>query len=117
MAKSSKKRRAVSKRKAVKGKAMKKNAAKKEAAKKEAAKKEAAKKEAAKKVTRAPRPSTTVERPSPEEEAAFTRALIESGEAARLDEECKLPAGATHKLVEDEAGHLKAVRRRFSISG
>jgi hypothetical protein len=107
MAKSSKKRRAVSKRKAVKGKAMKKNAAKKEAAKKEAAKK----------VTRAPRPSTTVERPSPEEEAAFTRALIESGEAARLDEECKLPAGATHKLVEDEAGHLRAVRRRFSISG
>jgi hypothetical protein len=97
VAKPSKKRRAVSKRKAVKGKA--------------------AKKSAAKKATRAPRPSTRVERPSPEEEAAFTRALIESGEAARLDEECKLPAGATHKLVEDEAGNLKAVRRRFSISG
>jgi hypothetical protein len=97
VAKPSKKRPAVSKRKAVKGKA--------------------AKKSAAKKATRAPRPSTRVERPSPEEEAAFTRALIESGEAARLDEECKLPAGATHKLVEDEAGNLKAVRRRFSISG
>ena len=102
VAKPSNKRRAVSKRRAVKGKAMKKKTAKKEAAKK---------------VTRAPRPSTRVGRPSPEEEAAFTRALIESGEAARLDEEGKLPAGATHTLVEDEAGHLRAVRRRFSISG
>ena len=75
------------------------------------------KKNAVKKGTRAPRPSTRVERPSPEEEAAFTRALIESGEAAPLDKECKLPAGATHKLVESEAGQLRAVRRRFSISG
>jgi len=103
VAKPSERRRAVSKRKAVKGEATKKKAAKTTAA--------------TKKVTPAPRPSTTVEQPSPEEEAAFTRALIESGEAARLDEEGKLPAGATHKLVEDEAGHLRAVRRRFSISG
>lgn len=107
MAKPSKKRRSVSKSKAVKGSAMKKKAARKRTAGKKAAKK----------ATRAPRPSTTVERPSPEVEAAFTRALIESGEAARLDEEGKLPAGATHKLVEDEKGHLRAVRRRFSISG
>jgi hypothetical protein len=108
VAKPSKKRRSVSKSKAVKGGAMKK---------KKAARKRAAGKKAAKTATRAPRPSTTVERPSPEVEAAFTRALIESGEAARLDEEGKLPAGATHKLVEDEKGHLRAVRRRFSISG
>jgi len=34
-----------------------------------------------------------------------------------LDAEGRLPAGATHKLVEDEAGQPKALRRRFSISG
>ena len=53
---------------------------------------------------------------SPEQEAAFTEALIDSGEAARLDSEGKLPAGATHKIVEDEAGNIQVVRRRFSIS-
>ena len=57
-----------------------------------------------------------VEQPSPEEEAAFTEALIQSGEAAPLDREGKLPAGATHKIVEDDEGNLKVVRRRFSIT-
>ena len=58
----------------------------------------------------------SVQRPSPEEEAAYTDALIESGEAARLDEHGKLPRGVTHKIVEDETGHVTVVRRRFSIS-
>lgn len=51
-----------------------------------------------------------------EEEAAFTEALIQSGQAACLDSEGKLPAGATHKIVEDPDGQIKVVRRRFSIS-
>jgi hypothetical protein len=57
-----------------------------------------------------------VEAASPEDEAAFTEALIQSGEAACLDQNGKLPAGATHKIVEDEAGKTKAVRRRFSVT-
>jgi hypothetical protein len=57
-----------------------------------------------------------VELVSADEEAAFTEALIQSGEAACLDSEGKLPAGATHKIVEDEAGRTKVVRRRFSMT-
>jgi hypothetical protein len=60
--------------------------------------------------------ATTSEQPACEDEAAFTEALIASGEAARLDEHGKLPAGATHKIVEDEQGNVKVVRRRFSMS-
>ena len=97
MPKPIKNRRVVSKRKVVKSKTAKHKAIKSSTA-------------------RAPRPSTTVTQPTPEEEAAFTETLIESGEAARLDKEGKLPAGATHKIVEDEAGNVKVVRRRFSIT-
>ena len=57
-----------------------------------------------------------VESVSPDEEAAFTETLIQSGEAACLDSEGKLPAGATHKIVQDEAGKIKVVRRRFSMT-
>ena len=64
----------------------------------------------------APPPSTTSEQPTQDDEAAYLETVIASGEAARLDQEGKLPAGATHKIVEDEAGNLKVVRRRFSIS-
>jgi hypothetical protein len=53
---------------------------------------------------------------SPEEEAAFLEALIQSGQAVPVDSDGKLPAGATHKIVEDETGKLKVVRRRFSIT-
>jgi hypothetical protein len=60
--------------------------------------------------------ATTRQQPTSEDEAAFTEALIASGEAARLDEHGKLPAGATHKIVEDEQGNVKVVRRRFSMS-
>jgi hypothetical protein len=68
------------------------------------------------KAAKRPAPSKSVEPVAPEEEAAFTEALIQSGEAACLDSEGKLPAGATHKIVEDEAGQKKVVRRRFSMT-
>jgi hypothetical protein len=51
-----------------------------------------------------------------DDEAAFVETLIATGEAARLDQQGRLPAGATHKIVEDEAGNVKVVRRRFSIT-
>jgi len=49
-----------------------------------------------------------------EAERAFVAGLIARGEAARPDENGNLPAGATHELVEDEAGRTVARRRRFS---
>ena len=64
----------------------------------------------------APPTPTICEQPTPEEEAAFVDTLIASGHAARLDQQGKLPAGATHKIVEDEAGNVKVVRRRFSLA-
>jgi hypothetical protein len=67
-------------------------------------------KPAAKKKTRAGK------RPARKDEAAFVETVIATGEAARLDERGRLPAGATHKIVEDEAGNAKVVRRRFSIA-
>ena len=62
------------------------------------------------------RPAPPVEQPSPEDEAAYVESLIQSGQAAHLNEEGKLPAGATHKIVGDDQGNVKVVRRRFSIS-
>lgn len=47
-------------------------------------------------------------------ERAFVAGLIARGEAARPDEDGKLPAGATHELVEDADGQLTARRKRFS---
>jgi hypothetical protein len=63
--------------------------------------------------TAAPAP---IERVSPAEEAAYVEAVILSGEAARPDERGKLPAGATHTIVEDGTGTVKVIRRRFSIT-
>jgi hypothetical protein len=48
------------------------------------------------------------------EEEAFTRSLIAHGQAAKAGPDGKLPAGATHELVEDDKGEPKLVRRRFS---
>jgi hypothetical protein len=62
------------------------------------------------------RPAPPVEKPSPEHEAAYIESLIANGQAARLTKEGKLPPGATHKIVEDEQGQVKVVRRRFSIA-
>ena len=49
-------------------------------------------------------------------EKAFTESLIATGQAAKPDAQGKLPAGATHEIVESDAKNgPKAVRRRFSI--
>jgi hypothetical protein len=66
--------------------------------------------------TVASRTSATVDQPACDDEAAYVESLVATGQAARLDKEGKLPAGATHKIVEDEAGNVKVVRRRFSIT-
>ena len=60
--------------------------------------------------------STTSEPPACDDRAAYVESLIATGQAARLDKEGKLPAGATHEIVEDEAGNVNVVRRRFSIT-
>jgi predicted phage gp36 major capsid-like protein len=81
--------------------------------------KAAAAKTARKKAARVastPGQATPCEEPTPEDEAAFTETVIQTGEAAHLDEQGKLPAGATLKIVEDKAGHVKVVRRRYSIA-
>jgi hypothetical protein len=49
-----------------------------------------------------------------EAERAFVDGLIARGEAARPDENGRLPAGVTHELVEDADGRLTARRKRFS---
>jgi hypothetical protein len=78
--------------------------------------KRAAKRKANASAVSAPPNSMTSEQPTRQEEAALVEALIASGEAARLDEQGRLPAGATHKIVEDQAGNMKVVRRRFSMT-
>ncbi|HKH49936.1 MAG TPA: hypothetical protein VKM72_35225 [Thermoanaerobaculia bacterium] len=48
-------------------------------------------------------------------EKAFIESLIATGQAARPDKRGKLPAGATHEIVEsDTDNEPKVVRRRFS---
>ena len=82
-----------------------------------ASKRKPAKRRAARKTTGlVSRPSAANGQPAREDEAACVESLIESGEAARLNKEGKLPAGATHKIVEDEKGNVKVVRRRFSMA-
>jgi hypothetical protein len=48
------------------------------------------------------------------DEAAYTQSLIEHGQAVKLPAGGTLPPGATHELVEDDKGQVRAVRRRFS---
>jgi hypothetical protein len=61
----------------------------------------------------APRSSSPPGPQSPEEKA-YVESLIEHGQAARRLADGSLPPGATHELIEDENGVLRAVRRRFS---
>jgi hypothetical protein len=61
-----------------------------------------------------PRPKAPLPPPTPDEDA-FTRSLIAHGQAARARPDGTLPPGATHELVEDDHGRLRAVRRRFSV--
>ena len=63
-----------------------------------------------------PRTAKAARQPTPKEEAAFVETVIASGEAARLDDKGRLPAGATHTIVEDAEGNVKVVRRRFSMT-
>lgn len=64
--------------------------------------KEAKTKKAAKRVTKA-------------DEAAYLEMLVKTGQAVPVGRG-KVPAGATHVLVPDDQGIVKAVRRRFSIA-
>ena len=104
MPKSTTKRRAVTKRTTSKSKRAKSRAGKRT-------------RQATKSSAAAPRLRTKRERPSvQDEEAAFNEALIASGDAARPDEDGKLPPGATPEIVEDQAGNVRVVRRRFSVT-
>jgi hypothetical protein len=47
-------------------------------------------------------------------EDAFVKSLVANGEAACVGPDGKLPAGATHELIQTEDGEVKAIRRRFS---
>ena len=62
------------------------------------------------------RPASKVEPPPRQttEEDAFVRSLIAHGQAAKRGPDGSLPPGATHELIEDEHGRLRAVRRKFS---
>jgi hypothetical protein len=53
-------------------------------------------------------------RPKTAEEQAFIDSLVAHGQAVSVPAGGKLPPGATHELVEDEHGEVRAVRRRFS---
>jgi hypothetical protein len=64
----------------------------------------------------APPATAECDQPARDDKAAYLETVIATGEAARLDRDGKLPAGATHKIAEDDAGNVKVVRRRFSIS-
>lgn len=48
------------------------------------------------------------------DEKAYIESLISNGQAARRRADGTLPPGATHELIEDENGVVRAVRRRFS---
>jgi len=64
----------------------------------------------------APPTSPAADPAAAKDKAAYLESVIATGEAAPLDKHGKLPAGATHKIVQDEAGNVTVVRRRFSIS-
>lgn len=55
------------------------------------------------------------ERETPEEKR-FVKDVLTRGEAAKPDEHGKLPAGATHEIVEECEGELSKIKRkRFSM--
>ena len=59
-------------------------------------------------------PPSSPRRPQSPTEKAYVDSLIANGQAARPLADGTLPPGATHELIEDENGVLRAVRRRFS---
>jgi hypothetical protein len=68
----------------------------------------------AKPAKRVPPPAVPPTTPKTAEETAFLESLIVHGQAARARPDGTLPPGATHELVEDARGDVRAVRRRFS---
>jgi hypothetical protein len=60
-------------------------------------------------------PKKRTSRPKTAEEKAFVDSLVAHGQAVKVPPGGKLPAGATHEIVEDEDGGVRVVRRRFSI--
>ena len=52
--------------------------------------------------------------PQSPDEKAYVDSLIAHGQAAKRRADGTLPPGATHELIEDENGVVRAVRRRFS---
>jgi len=76
-----------------------------------------------KKSSKRPRTTKTARKKSPRattrsapsaDEKVLTDSLLAHGQAAKLGRDGKLPPGATHELIEDENGKVRAVRRRFS---
>jgi len=61
----------------------------------------------------APGPSSP-RRPQSPDEKAYVDSLVANGQAARPLADGTLPPGATHELIEEEDGVVRAVRRRFS---
>ena len=61
-----------------------------------------------------PRPKRAPRGNRQKEEAAFVNSLIAHSQAVVVGPGDKLPPGATHELVKDDRGTLKAVRKRFS---
>ena len=60
-----------------------------------------------------PKKPTVAERAKQAEEV-FIKGLIERGEAAKADDNCNLPPGATHEIVGVSPSGLPiVVRRRF----
>jgi hypothetical protein len=59
-------------------------------------------------------PAASSAPPTPEDEAAYLEMLIKTGQAVPAGR--RMPAGATHVVVTDDTGAVRAARRRFSIS-
>jgi hypothetical protein len=60
-----------------------------------------------------PAASSAPPTPTPEDEAAYLEMLIKTGQAVPAGR--TMPAGATHAVVTDDTGAVRAARRRFSI--
>jgi hypothetical protein len=64
--------------------------------------------------SKTPEPATADQDRARRAQEAFVRGLIERGEAAKVDENGNLPAGATHEIIGTSPSGLPiVVRRRF----
>jgi hypothetical protein len=69
-----------------------------------------------KSITTAPPQSSALEQRVQDDQVAYVETLIQTGQAAPLTSEGKLPEGATHEIIQDDDGQVTVVRRRFSIT-